>query len=211
MLRLLIGGGIGVGALAALALFAGHPISLILDKVVLVPVARAPASPVGWNGVFLQFDAPAGGAVLDLEGPGPSYRPAATASVDAQGRLVISTNGEGFVLGDRAGDPPVGGSSPPETIPAYAAEPGDVGVLSVERSALSRPVFELNFVTGRSPSWRRDVYYRLSVKKRSGQRLDLLWRFEQGFYPVDGWTAAEGTEDGVTGLIRARIEPASGR
>jgi hypothetical protein len=46
---------------------------------------------------------------------------------------------------------------------------------------------ETNFMTGQTPSWRRHLYYRLSGKKASGARLDMLWRFEQGFDTVNGW------------------------
>jgi hypothetical protein len=211
--RLIIGGGVFVVVLLTVGLFAAHPLSLLLDKVLLTRVASAPATRIGWDGVALQFNAPAGAQGLDLEGPGPAFRAAATASVDAQGRLVISANGESFVVGPRAGDLPADGS-PAGTVPAYAAEPGDVGAVTIERSVLSRPVFELNFMTGRSPTWRRDVYDRLSLKKRSGQRLEMLWRFEQGFYPGDGWTAHGGTHDGVTGLLQVQIlppPPAAGR
>jgi hypothetical protein len=51
------------------------------------------------------------------------------------------------------------------------------------------------------------LYYRLSWKKASGARLDMLWRFEQGFDAVNGW-GAPGTQDGTTGLIWADIRPA---
>ena len=120
---------------------------------------------------------------------------------------MLSVNGRGLVLGSRAGDLPAGGT-PPTTIAAYAAEPGDLSALTIERSWLSWPVFELNFMTGQSPSWRRDVYSHLSWKKPSGERLDLVWRFEQGYDPGGGWESPDGTEDGVTGLIRAEIQPA---
>jgi len=199
--------GAAVVALAVLWLFTAHWLSLLVDQVSRAPMASAPASPIGWDGVTLQVGGAASAYRLDLEGPGPSYPQVATASVDADKRLVLSVNGRDFVLGARAGDLPAGGT-PPTTVPAYAAEPGDVGALTVERSWLSWPVFGLNLMTGQSPTWRRDVYYRLSRKKPSGERLDMLWRFEQGFYPGSGWGSPTGTEDGLTGLIQAKIEPA---
>ena len=67
-------------------------------------------------------------------------------------------------------------------------------------------MFELNFMTGRSPSWRRSCYYRLAWTKRSGQRLDLVWRYEQGFYAGSGWGSPSET-GGATGLTRAEITP----
>jgi hypothetical protein len=204
-------------ALAVLWLFTAHWLSLLIDQVSTAPVASAPASPFGWDGVTLRFGQPfiepkGGGGLgtsaymLDLEGPGPRYPEVATASVDADNRLVLSVNGRGLVLGSRAGDAPAGGT-PPTTTPAYAAEPGDVGVLTIERSWLSWPVIGLTLMTGPSPTWRRDIYYRLAWTKPSGQRLDMLWRFEQGFYPGSGWGSPSGTEDHLTGLIQAKIGP----
>ena len=200
--------GAAVVALAVLWLFTAHWLSLLVDQVSRARVASAPASPFGWDGVTLKFG---GGAYrLDLEAPGPSYPQVAAASDDPDKRLVLSVNGRGLVLGARADELPVGGT-PPTTVQAFAAEPGDVGALTIERSWLSWPVFGLNLMTGQSPTWRRDVYYRLSRKKPSGERLDMLWRFEQGFYPGSGWGSASGTEDRLTGLIQAKIEPAPPR
>ena len=207
MRGLLIGGGLFAVFLGVIWLVAAHGLSLLIDKVFLVPVSSAPATPIGWNGVFLQFGAP-GSYIMDLEGPGPSYPQVATATVDADNRLTISVNGRSLMLGPRSGDLPTG-ETPPTTIPAYAAEPGDVSALTVERSWLSWPVFELNFMTGQSPSWRRDIYYHLTWTKRSGERLDLMWRFEQGFYSDYGWESPDETADGLTGLIHADIQPAS--
>jgi hypothetical protein len=35
----------------------------------------------------------------------------------------------------------------------------------------------------------------------------MLWRFEQYFYPTDGWVAGHMTHEGNTGLIKAEIKP----
>jgi hypothetical protein len=220
MRSFLIRGGVAIIVLVVLWLFTARSISLLIDQAFAVPLASLPASPIGWNGAYLQFgsspdgvDGPKGGwnggalqtgsHVLDLEGPGPGYRQAATLGVDAHDRLVIAAGGDSLVLGSRAGVLS-GGDGP---VPAFAAEPGDTASLALERSWLSWPVFEFNFMTGQSPSWRRHLYYHLSWTKRSGARLDMLWRFEQGFYASDGW-AAPGARDGATGLIRATIRPA---
>jgi hypothetical protein len=198
--------GAAVIGLAILWLFTAHWLSLLVDQVSMAPMASASTSPFGWDGVTLQFGGAASAYRLDLEGPGPSYPQVATAIVDADKRLVLSVNGRDFVLGARAGDLPAGGT-PPTTVPAYAAEPGDVCTLTIERSWLSWPVLGLNLMPGQSPTWKRDIYYRLSWKKHSGERLDMLWRFEQGFYPGSGWGSSSGTEDHLTGLIQAKIGP----
>ena len=153
---LMIRCGAAVVALAVLWLFTAHWLSLLVDQVSMAPLASAPATPFGWDGVTLQFGEPfAGGpkgdsvkpgtsaSMLDLEGPGPGYPEVAKARVDADNRLMLSVNGRDFVLGSRAGTTATGGT-PATTIPTYAAEPGDVSTLTIQRSWLSWPVFGLN-------------------------------------------------------------------
>src|SRR5208282_3075137 len=65
--------------------------------------------------------------------------------------------------------------------------------------------FEMNFMTGKSPSWRRNLYYRLVWKKASGAKLVMVWRFEQGFYPDDGWTSGTMSREGSTGLLQVDV------
>ena len=120
--------------------------------------------------------------------------------VDAKDQLELVAGGRSFVLGFRAGTMP----GADEPVPAFAAEPGDITSVSLERSLLSWPTpLEFNFMTGRSSSWRRHLYYRLLWQKASGARLTMLWRFEQGFDPVNGWRAP-----GQDGLMRVEIRQA---
>jgi hypothetical protein len=85
-------------------------------------------------------------------------------------------------------------------------EPGDETSFTVRRSCLSWPTpFETNFMTGRVPSWKRHLYYRLVWKKRSGAKLEMVWRYEQWFYPTDGWTSGTMTHENSTGLIAVEI------
>jgi hypothetical protein len=88
----------------------------------------------------------------------------------------------------------------------FAPDPGDEISLTEERSLLSWPTpLEMNFMTGHAPSWKRNQYYRLVWKKRSGARLELLWRYEGWFYSgLGGWSGAM-TREGATGLIRADL------
>jgi hypothetical protein len=75
-------------------------------------------------------------------------------------------------------------------------------------SALSWPTpLDLNFMTGHSPSWKRHHYYQLTWKKPSGANLEMLWRYEQYFYPGSGWGSGFMTREGSTGLIRVDIRP----
>src|SRR5205823_14758117 len=59
---------------------------------------------------------------------------------------------------------------------------------------------DLNFMTGHSPSWKRHLYYQLLWKKTSGAKLEMLWRYEQYFYPGNGWASGFMTHEGSTGL-----------
>jgi hypothetical protein len=211
---------IAIVALAALWLVTARWCSLLVDEISTAPMATLPSSPVGWNGAFLQFgsdpagaqgpkgwdgaDLQSGAHILGLSGPGPDYKSAAVVTVDDQGRLVISSGSGDIVLGARAGD--LSGDDGP--IPAFAADPGDKSLLTVEKSRLSWPTpFDLNFMTGRGSSWRRHLYYRLTWTKSSGARLAMVWRLEQGYDPVNGWRSP-GEGEGATGLIEVDIRPA---
>ena len=82
----------------------------------------------------------------------------------------------------------------------------DQAFLATRRSVLSWPTpFELNFMTGQSPSWKRHIYYEVHWKKASGVTLAMLWRYEQFFYPRSGWGAGFMTREGSTGLIRVKV------
>jgi len=65
--------------------------------------------------------------------------------------------------------------------------------------------FDLNFMTGHSPSWKRHLYYRLTWKKQNNTKLDMLWRYEPYFYSADGWVSGFMMREGSTGLIRVDI------
>ncbi len=91
-----------------------------------------------------------------------------------------------------------------------AATPsGDVTTISMQHSPISWPnFFEINFMTGNSPRWKRHIYQKVVWKKPTGARLEMLWRYEQYFYPQDRWTEAFMTRPGSTGLIRIDISNA---
>ena len=64
----------------------------------------------------------------------------------------------------------------------------------------------MNLMTGQSPSWKRHIYYEIVWKKSSGANLQMLWRYEQFFYPGNGWAGEFMTREGSTGLIRVEIK-----
>lgn len=95
-------------------------------------------------------------------------------------------------------------------IPAFAPPPGfparpeaaDRVLCELRRSALAWPTpLKFNFMTGQVPRYRRNTYYRIWWTRHNGQRLEAVWRFTQGYTPVDGWTTPFMTEEGWTGLM----------
>jgi hypothetical protein len=103
---------------------------------------------------------------------------------DAQNRVVLSAQGKEFTFGAGPDVPDKYGRK----LIVLSAEPGDEVSLTAEVSALAWPTpFELNFMTGVSPSWRRFFYYRLNWRKRTGARLEMVWRYEQGYYKAHGY------------------------
>jgi len=91
---------------------------------------------------------------------------------------------------------------------ATAPPASDDASIVVRRSVLSWPTpFDFNFMTGQSPSWKRHIYYQLHWKKSSGPKLEMLWRYEQYFYPGNGWASGFMRHEGSTGLIRVEIQP----
>ena len=67
--------------------------------------------------------------MLELIGPGPDYKRAATLDINADDQLVVVAGSRSFVLGPRAGT--MSGDDRP--IPSFAAEPGGTAFLALER------------------------------------------------------------------------------
>jgi hypothetical protein len=89
---------------------------------------------------------------------------------------------------------------------ATALQPTDEASISIRHSAISwMEPFNLNFMTGQSPSRKRHIYYEMVWKKPSGAKLEMLWRYEQHFLPGNGWGGGFMTHEGETGLIRVEI------
>jgi len=125
--------------------------------------------------------------------------PTPTVGTTKNGELALADSGKVFAFG-----PP---RSEAESL-ATAPPPGDDAFIEIRRSILSWPTpFDFNFMTGHSPSWKRHLYYRVLWKKSSGAKLEMLWRYEQYFYPGNGWTSGFMTHEGSTGLIQLDIRP----
>src|ERR1700730_4275262 len=221
MRSLAIRGGLAAVALATLLFvwfFTAQWCSMLVDRVYTAPMAVVQSTPFGWNGTFLQFGSAIPGLVglqglnrgelltgahlLELSGPGPDYKQAASLEINANNQLILAAGGRSFVLGSRAGT--LQGDDEP--IPAFAAEPGDTTSVTLERSLLGWPApFSLagTYLSGPPTTWLRHLYYRLSWIKDSGARLDMVWRCEQGYEAINGWH-----NFGFAELIRVEIRPA---
>jgi hypothetical protein len=176
-------------------LLGAHQISLTVDRLFTYRLYSMPVMPLAYSLDTLWFDE----FPLDLSS---DVRPIDVHVNCASGnRATLSSDGRRFALGRCTSRLPKATGEF-----QFTSDPGDALSLDVSRSLVSWPTpFELNFMTGQSPTWRRDLYYRLEWKKPSGAKLVMVWRFEQGFYPNDGWSAGTMTRVGSTGLLAVDI------
>ena len=90
---------------------------------------------------------------------------------------------------------------------ATAPPPAHYALVTTRHSFIIWPApFDLNLMTGQSPSWKRHIYYEIVWKKSSGANLQMGWRYEQFFYPGNGWASGFMTRQGSTGLVRVEIK-----
>jgi hypothetical protein len=182
-------------AILATWIFGGRQLSLFLDRFWTIETASSRINSVvyegsGTGGIFHINDLALG--LNDRNGPTPNVGTA------KDGQLAVADSGKVFAFG-----PP---RSETENL-ATAPPPGDDAFIQIRRSLLSWPTpFDLNFMTGHSPSWKRHLYYRLVWKKPSDAKLEMLWRYEQYFYPGNGWASGFMTHEGSTGLLRVDIK-----
>jgi hypothetical protein len=116
-------------------------------------------------------------------------------------QVAVSFGGKVFPLGPLAA-PPGNATENLSTKPPAS----DIASLEIRHSAISWITpFETNFMTGTLPSRRRNMYYRLIWKKQNGAKLEMLWHYEQFFYPGSGWGSGFMTRENSTGLIRVDI------
>jgi len=177
-------------------IFGGRQLSLFLDRFWTIETASNRINSVvyegsGTGGILHVNDLAL--SLNDRTGPTP------TVGTTKNGELALADSGKVFAFG-----PP---RSEAENL-ATAPPPGDDAFIQIRRSVLSWPTpFDFNFMTGHSPSWKRHLYYRVLWKKSSGGKLEMLWRYEQYFYPGNGWASGFMTHEGSTGLIQLDIRP----
>jgi hypothetical protein len=182
-------------AILAAWIFGGSKISSFLDRLGTIEMNSARINSIkyegsGTGGILLVNDL--GLSLNDQNGPTPSV---GTTKTD---QLALADQGKVFAFGSARTEAENLATVPPA---------GDDAFIEIRRSALSWPTpFDLNFMTGQSPSWKRHLYYRLLWKKSSGTKLEMLWRYEQYFYPGNGWASGFMTRQGSTGLIQVQIK-----
>ena len=185
---------LAVLGLAGLWLFAGRQIVQLVEVYATGPAEALPAGPYVYS--------PNGIAIGEYPNwtELPDGQPAALrVDVDASGRLVLHAQGRAFPLGTRIGPPDLSGRP---DIP-FAPDPGDEVGFSRALGLVAWPTpFDMNFMTGHSATWRRNLYFRLAWRKADGRRLDMVWRYQQLYYGQDGWSSSWMTQDGATGLVR---------
>ena len=184
-----------VVAMVASWIFGGRQISLFLDRFGTIEMTSARINSIAYEG------SGTGGILhinnLDLSlndrnGPTPSV------GTTKNDQLALADRGKVFAFGSARTEAENLTTVPPA---------GDDASIQIRRSILIWPTpFDFNFMTGHSPSWKRHLYYRLLWKKPSGANLEMLWRYEQYFYPGDGWASGFMTREGSTGLIQVAIK-----
>jgi hypothetical protein len=182
-------------AILASWIFGGRQMSLFLDRFGTIEMTSSRINSIAYEGSGtggLLHVNDLGLSLNDRNGPTPSV------GTTKNDQLALADRGKVFAFG-----PAWTQTENLATVPP----PRDDASIQIRRSVLSWPTpFDLNFMTGQSPSWKRHLYYRLLWKKSSGANLEMLWRYEQYFYPGNGWASGFMTRKGSTGLIQVVIK-----
>jgi hypothetical protein len=184
--------------LAVLWLWRGRDLSMIADRFKTIEASSRSITAIiyegsGTGGVLHVDDVDLSLNEVELGGATPSM------GTTKDGQLALSFAGKVFPFGPVQDD----------KLAANVLS-GDTATISIEHSGMPWPnFFETNFMTGNSPTWKRNRYQKLVWKKSDGAKLEMLWRYEQYFYQQDRWTSALMTREGATGLIRVEISDAA--
>jgi hypothetical protein len=186
-------------AFAVLWLWRGRDVSMLVDRFYLIETSSLPVKNIAYEGTgtggILHAD------VVDLSLNQGELGASPSLGTTIQNQLALSFGGKVFAFGPLS----------PETDKLATAVPAqDAATILIQHSAIPwRNFFETNFMTGNSPTWKRNVYRTMRWKKPTGEKLEMVWRYEQFFYENNGWSEALMTRPGATGLIRIEIPGAS--
>jgi hypothetical protein len=180
--------------LLATWVFGGRQLSLFLDRFGTIETASNRISSVVYESSGTRGTLHINDLALSLN---DRNGPTANVGTTKNGQLALADSGKVFAFGPSRSEAESLATVPPT---------GDDAFIQIRRSILSWPTpFDFNFMTGHSPSWKRHLYYRVFWKKPSGASLEMLWRYEQYFYPGNGWANGFMTHERSTGLIRLDI------
>jgi len=185
-----------LGTMSIVWLFGGRQLSLFADSFRTTETAAAPITSLVYEGSGTGGLLHVGDLGLNLSPADPKIAPPNIGSTK-DGQLALSFAGKVFAFG-----------APKSEAENFTTAPsaGDKASVLIRHSLFGWPTwFDFNFMTGKSPSWKRHNYYQLTWKKPNGAKLEMMWRYEQYFYPEDGWAGGTMTREGVTGLIRVDI------
>jgi len=189
-----------IAASSATWIFGGRQLSLFIDRYKTIEIASSRINSIAYEGS-------GNGGILIVNNISLSLndvRPDVSLSVGStkDNQLALASSGKVFPFG-----PLTSTSENTGERLATMSPPGDQAFLATRHSVLSWPTqFDFNFMTGQSPSWKRHTYYEIRWKKSSGADLEMLWRYEQVFYPGNGWASGFMTREGSTGLVRIDIK-----
>src|SRR5438445_5101480 len=194
----------GVAILAAWV-FGGRQISMFVDRFETIEIASMPIHSVAYKGSGTGGWLTVNAVHLGLDDKNPNIALSIGSTKDNQ--FALASGGKVFALGPLKSTTENGGD-----YLAVVPPTGDEAFFVTRRSALSWPTpFDFNFMTGHSPSRKRDLYYHLLWKKSSGATLEMVWRYEQSFYvrevvPGNGWDSGFAVREGSTALVRAAVK-----
>lgn len=178
-------------------LAAGRPVTVFLDRVIPFPASSLPVTPLRYDGALV-----IGGTPMTLGGIDNLRIPVAF-TFDAANRTILDWGRDSFILGPRTSLLDRSGRTDFE----FTSEPGDEVSFTRRKSLAGWPTpFDIRFLGGPAPWWKRYTYYRLIWKKRSGARLEILWRYEQQYYSKTGWTNPEMMWNSQTGVLSVKIQ-----
>jgi hypothetical protein len=187
-----------IAAGAATWIFGGRQLSLFMDRFGTIETTSARIDSIAYEGSGTGGVLRVNDLALSLNETNGLTPNIGTTKDD---QLALAAGGKVFAFGPL--------SSPADSADDHLAatmQAGDDASLTILRSVLNWPTpFDFNFMTGQSPSWKRHIYYRLLWNKPSGAKLEMLWRYEQYFYPGNGWASGFMTHEGSTGLISVDI------
>jgi hypothetical protein len=200
ILLLLVVLAVCLASLAALWIFLGREISSFVDRYWTVETASIPIQSIayqgsGTDGILIVND-------LSLSVNDVISGVSISIGSTKDNQLALASSGKIFRFG-----PLESSSENASERLAAVTPPGDQAFLATRHSLLSWPTpFDLNFMTGKSSSWKRNMYQQIRWQKSSGANLQMFWRYEQFFYPGNGWAGRFMTREGSTGLIRLEIK-----